>query len=256
MSMVRLNDVRTHLRNVYQRYNARRVIARCPADTIHVLHIRKCAGTTLRSVFENASGPPTIVFHEHAVTLRDIPVGQQVIYSIRNIDARFVSGFLCRQRMGKPMYDFPHVGEERWAFSRFQNPEALASAIGQQGLKGDVGRAMRGITHLRYDLRYWLHTQDYLKKRRPDIIGVLRQESLTDDLVELRARMPNLIGLPESATKDAGSLEHVFLHRNPHQHAPLAMPLSNNVRAWYAAERPLFEESLRIREELRNQGAI
>ena len=252
--MVRLNDIRTHLRNAYQRRKARGVIARYPADTIHVLHIRKCAGTTLRSLFQSASGLPPILFHEHAVTLRDIPVGHKVIYSIRNIEDRFVSGFLCRQRMGKPTYNFPHVREERWAFSRFHSPEALASAIGQQRLKGAVQRAMRGIEHLRYDLRYWLHTPDYLKARRPDILGVLRQESLTEDLIELRSRIPNLPDVGGSGNQPSSPSEYVFLHRNPEQHAPLSAPLAHNVRVWYAQELPLFEESLRIRQSLRDEG--
>jgi hypothetical protein len=52
----------------------------------HLLHIGKTGGNALKHALRpyNTGGPLDIVFHPHAVRLSDVPVGESVLFMLRN----------------------------------------------------------------------------------------------------------------------------------------------------------------------------
>ncbi|MCP3675876.1 MAG: hypothetical protein GY829_15615 [Gammaproteobacteria bacterium] len=78
-------------------------------EIIHLLHIRKTAGSALKKALLNdlISARYKIELHQHSFRLCDVPPGDKVIFVTRDPVSRYVSGFYSRQRMGKPRYHIP-----------------------------------------------------------------------------------------------------------------------------------------------------
>lgn len=179
------------------------------------------------------------------MTLRDIPVGEKVIFGIREPVSRFVSGFNSRLRMGRPKYDIPWTNEEEWLFRRFGTPNDLAEALFSQGngASADGARAMAAIGHAR-PYSHWLVSPEYLRERSSDLVMILHQPTLSPDFEALRA----LVGLPVG----------LVLPRDPvHSHATpegLSSKLSEtgraNIARWYEADFPIYETCLSIRRDI------
>ena len=76
---------------------------------LHFLHIGKTGGTAAKSALrghEN-SGDYEIILHEHDFQLKDVPLGEKVVFFVRDPISRFVSGFYGRQRQDLPRHDAP-----------------------------------------------------------------------------------------------------------------------------------------------------
>ena len=127
---------------------------------VHLLHIRKTGGTALRHALESypASSHYEVVIHHHGATLADVPLGDQVVFALRDPASRFVSGFMSRQRQGRPAHFDPWTPGEAKAFGRFSSPDELACALSSDDVdrKRDAVRAMDEILHLRFHYSDWL----------------------------------------------------------------------------------------------------
>ena len=199
---------------------------------VHLLHVGKTGGTAVKHAFKSSGSKANrlIVLHPHSTTLRNIPEGEGVIFFLRDPLSRFESGFLSRQRQGRPRYFSPWNPGEEAAFTRFETPNGLALAIDSSNevLRGEAIKAMRSIQHVRSHYRDWFESQAYVLERANDIFFVGFQESLVGDFERLKAEL----GLPMEASLPE---DNVIAHKRPTSVAePLEAHARQNLMRWYA----------------------
>lgn len=214
-----------------------------PGDTrakrvIHLLHIRKTGGTVLwHALKEHAnSDRHTIVHHPHGTLLHHVPSGELVIFALRDPFTRFVSGFYCRQREGRPRYNSPWKPGERIAFERFRTPNDLARTLSSPDKiqREFAWAAMGSIEHLCTTLT-WLESETYLRTRLPDIFFIGFQETLNDDFERLKQKLGLAVDLWLSD-------DEVAAHRNPaHLDYHLDDLAVANLAAWYEADQRILD---------------
>ncbi len=202
----------------------------------HFLHVSKSGGSALKHALGPYARSLNLLLHPHKVRLRDIPDGQQAFFFVRSPLERFVSGFLSRQRQGRPRYYYPWTAEEHAAFTRFPSVNDLAEALSATGPQGAHARqAMEQIRHLARPLTLWLEDEQYLHLRRSDILFVGFQERLENDFFRLR----ELLGLPEAAVLPT---DDVVAHRAPsNSNRLLSKHAEANVHRWYEADFHLYD---------------
>src|SRR3954469_17965151 len=100
----------------------------------HLLHIGKTGGNALKHALcpYNTGGSLDIVFHPHAVGLSDVPVGESVLFMLRDPVNRFVSGFNSRRRRGRPLNNAEWNRDEAAAFAAFPTANDLAEALSME----------------------------------------------------------------------------------------------------------------------------
>lgn len=214
-----------------------RVIDKPPGPPIHFLHISKTGGTALKHALAPFAQGHGLQLHPHAVTLRQVPTGEKVVFFVRRPLERFVSGFLSRQRQGQPGRRVPWSAGERRAFERFASANALAEALGSgdADMRLRAEAAMDAIGHLRRPLALWLESDAYLRSRLDDVLLLGLQERLAEDFSRLRV----LLNLPDAAVLPDGD---ALAHRAPQDaDRHLSKPGAANVMAWYADDCRLFE---------------
>ena len=210
-----------------------RAICRAP---IHFLHVSKTGGTALKHALKPIARDHGLVLHPHSVCLRDIPPGERCFFFLRHPLSRFVSGFLSRQRRGRPGHHIDWTEGERCAFETFARPNDMAEMLTSRDplLYRAAHRAMNEIAHLRRPLALWLDSEAYLRSRLSDVLFVGLQENLDRDFARLRC----LLGLPESLRLPSDA---AAAHRAPAGADRWMTPLAEaNVLAWYARDCRLF----------------
>jgi hypothetical protein len=205
---------------------------------IHLLHVRKTGGTALWHALEAHARADrrVIVHHPHGTLLRDIPPGELAIFLLRDPLTRFVSGFYCRQREGRPRYDSPWKTGERAAFERFRSPNELARTLSSPDrVQRELAwAAMGSIQHLASTLT-WLESEAYLGSRLQDVFFIGFQETLNEDFDRLKQKL----GLPADLRLSG---DEIAAHRNP---ARLDYHLDDlavaNLGAWYEADQRILD---------------
>jgi len=211
---------------------ASRVIQRLQQkQRVHFLHIPKTGGTAIRHALRDF--PTTrrfvILLHPHEVKLRDVPVGEGVIFFVREPLARFVSGFYSRQRQGQPRYFSPWVPAEKEAFEYFTTANQLAVALSSadEAQRARAESAMRNISVVKDSYWTWFESAEYFESRSADILFVGFQERLGEDFEAVKA----LLGLPIETKLPA---DDVQAHRNPvHLDRRLEDRAVANLKEWY-----------------------
>lgn len=132
-----------------------------------------------------------ICLHPHYSTLRDIPIGESVIFNIREPISRFVSGFYSRKRQGQPKGFWPWSKDEKKAFEYFSTPNQLAVALSSSSLeeRDRAHEAMKSIMHVSSSYWDWFINERYFKSRLPDIFFIGFQEKLTEDFEFLKSKL-------------------------------------------------------------------
>lgn len=195
---------------------------------VHFLHIGKTGGTALKHAFDEEARAGRIVLHDHGTSLSDLRPGETVFFFLRHPITRFVSGFLSRQREGRPRYFFPWSREEAEAFDRFATPNELASALSSVGCdrRMHAAAAMAGIQHVSDSFWRWLGTPESLISRSADILFIGQQEQLASDAAILGKRL--------GAADAALPMDDVAAHRNPDNlDRSLSPEAIRNLRCWY-----------------------
>ena len=196
-----------------------------------MLHIGKTGGTAVKHALQQSSCPGRrFVLHPHRTTLAHIAEGEKCFFFVRDPVARFVSGFLSRQRQGRPRYDVPWTQSERTGFTQFSSANELALALSSPDdpRRHAAETAMSDIIHVRDHYWRWFGDEAYLSRRRGDILFVGAQEQLERDISELSRIVGLAIDLPD---------DEVGAHRNP-LGAPreLEGEAVANLRRWYAQD--------------------
>jgi hypothetical protein len=179
---------------------------------VHVLHIGKTGGTALKNALEPflVNDSQVICLHSHECKLSEIPLGEGVVFFLRDPLARFVSGFYSRLRQGQPKYFFPWNADEQTAFDYFDSPNKLAVCLSSEN--GDVKRAahkaMNSIAHVKSHYWDWFGDEQYFLSRSDDIVFIGFQEHLDEDF----KRLKSTLGIPNDAKLP---VDDVLAHRNP-----------------------------------------
>lgn len=199
---------------------------------VHLLHIGKTGGTAVRHVLEpRVADHPWLHLHRHPTRLADVPVGERVVFFLRDPQARYVSAFNSRLRKGRPRYDAEWSDGEAAAFGEFPTPDALATALSDPdpGRRDRAVAAMRAIRHVRSGYWYWLGSPELLAGRADDILFVGMQEHLAHDV----ATLGRLLALPLAALPD----DPVAAHRTPDGvDTTLSEVARANLRKWQARD--------------------
>jgi hypothetical protein len=195
----------------------------------HFLHIEKTAGTAVQAALRQAHemAKYRLIRHPHEVGLPSVPEADRFFFCVRDPIDRYRSGFLSRQREGRPRYYIPWSGGEAEAFARFPSPDALAVSLSAGGTEQrDAEAAMGSILNVRSS--YWdtFRDPDYFRSRADDILWIGRQESL--DLGGLAA----VLGLARLELPT----DPVQANRNPQPKTELSDLARQNLREWYAKD--------------------
>jgi len=203
-------------------------------QVIHLLHIGKTGGTSLKHVLEPVRNTAVyrMELHPHSFRLKDIPEGDKVVFFLRDPVKRFVSGFYSRKRMGQPRYNSPWNSSEEAVFMQFHTPNELARALSSksQSTQEAAIRAMKSISHLKSSYWDWFENEAYFLSRLPDILFIGFQETLDEDFGILRKMLclPETIALPK---------DEIRAHKNPpNLDTCLGEEALQNLREWYAAD--------------------
>ena len=217
---------------------------------VHLLHIGKTGGTAVKSVLrgnEN-SGDYTIILHEHGFELKNVPLGEKVVFFVRDPVSRFVSGFYGRQRQDLPRHDAPWTPGEEVAFRRFKTPNELALALSadDEELRTAAVDAIRVISHLNSPHWRWFKNERYFLFRRSAVLFIGFQETLKEDFAMLKEilNLPRGLSLPED---EFGS------HSNPKSvDRRLDDQAIRNLKIWYARDYQFLELCKDLASRIRN----
>jgi hypothetical protein len=216
----------------------------------HFLHIGKTGGTAVRSALHAhlKAGDYEIIFHDHAIGLKDLPRGEKFFFFVRDPISRFVSAFYSRQRQGRPRHDVPWAPGEEAAFARFATPNELALALSDPDTERVAAAvsAMKNIIHIQSPHWTWFRDENYFLSRRSDILYVGFQETLDEDF----SLLGKLLNLPESATLPD---DEVTAHKNPAGvNKQLAEEAIKNLKAWYHRDYQFLELCRAIATQIRD----
>ncbi len=195
----------------------------------HFLHIGKTGGTAVKSALHR--GPKTtryrVVLRKHPEFLTVIPEQDYFFFCVRDPIERYLSGFLSRQREGRPRYYIPWREYEAEAFARFQSPEALAVSLTAGGTdQRDGEAAMHAIHHVQTSYWDWFRDPDYFRRRADHVLWIGHLESL--DLGPLASVLgAESLELPTDPRK---------ANKGPDAKPQLSDLARENLRQWYAKD--------------------
>ena len=222
---------------------------RCP---LNILHIGKTGGNSLRTALLPYVDKCSLIIHGHEITLQNIPSGQKVLFVVRDPVERFVSGFNSRLRRGLPLNLAEWTQGERIAFARFGTPNDLAAALGSENLveQAAARAAMSEIYHPSRALSFWLHSSDYVLKRRADIVFIASTEHLNSDFECIK----RLLDLPRAARLPE---DEIGRHATPAGFQTcLSEEAASNLRQWYYPDYTIFAACTLLRSELLLAGKL
>jgi hypothetical protein len=207
---------------------------------VHFLHIGKTGGTAINHALApyRETARYVIKRHGHNKTLRDIPDGERVMFFLRDPLTRFTSGFNSRLRQGEPRAHNPWSAAEEEAFSRFDTPNSLATALSSDDdeLRQRARTAMQSIEHVRDSFWKWFESEEYFLSRLEDIFFIGFQENLSQDFETVKLKL----GLPQSLTLPD---DDVLAHRNPsHLDKTLDDRALENLKRWYAEDIKVYAQ--------------
>ena len=210
-----------------------------PRPVAHFVHVTKTAGTALKAALADVDAESNfrVAAHGHDFRLRDVPQGDWFFFSVRDPVERFVSGFLDRQRLGRPRFFAPWRGGEEVAFARFASPEELAVALSAGGERQRVAEeAMDAIGHVSNSYWEWFGDADALRSRVDRLLWIGRMQAVDYEVLARRLHVDRL-PMPE---------DPVVAHRSVAPSLELSAAAERNIRRWYARD----YDFLRLCDEL------
>lgn len=215
--------------------------------TIHFIHIGKTGGTAVKYALKEyyRYGKFVIIPHSHSFKLSNAPIGEMVMFFLRDPVKRFTSGFYSRQRQGLPRIYSPWTDEEKLAFEYFSDPDQLATSLvsEDQHVREKAYFAMKSIRHVNSHYWDWFGSEDYFLSRSADIFFIGFQESLESDFDKLKLKL----GLPETVKLPD---DPVIMHKNPVTNAVLSTEAIQIMKEWYRID---YEFIGFCREFIKNQ---
>lgn len=208
--------------------------------SLHYVRVSKTASTSLIAALESVRNDLTfqIIVHEHEVSVRDIPSKDFFFTSVRDPIARFVSGFLSRQRCGRPRYNSPWTPSEAAAFAAFDHPWKLGAALSDMDpdRAASAHEAMRSIRHVRTHLSDWFIDDETVRDVAPRCVALIRQENWEQDVEKLAL----FLGVSQLVAPR----DDVGTHRNPPLPAidgSIELQARENLRKWFAPDYQMLD---------------
>ena len=200
-------------------------------QSLHFLHISKTGGTAIKYAIRQHPVVEQYIIHlhPHNFRLNHVPIGEKVIFFLRDPIHRFVSGFYSRQRQGQPRYFSPWNTNEKIAFEKFDTPNQLALALSSANEEERKWAqfAMNNIQHIKDSYWNWFDNEDYFKSRLSDILFIGFQEQLKEDFKIIQSIL-GLSNYTELPTDD------IQAHRNPkYLDKTIENAALNNLKDWY-----------------------
>ncbi|MEO1388045.1 MAG: sulfotransferase family 2 domain-containing protein [Cyanobacteria bacterium J06634_6] len=198
------------------------------------LHIPKTGGSAVKSALENVSQTSSHRIHlrGHSCRLKDIPVGDQFFFFLRDPAKRFVSAF-NHKKTGRGYWKHNKVEAETAALKRFDTANQLAEAIfsTDEATRLAAESAMVSIEHVNTFYADWFVSKDYFESRFSDCLLIGFQETLATDFERLKQllNLPETLALPERNSGKA--------NENPvHLETSLSPTAQENLSKWYAKD--------------------
>jgi hypothetical protein len=213
------------------------------AERVNFLHIGKTGVSALREALGDIRDG-SVVIHPHETSLKAIPVGDRVVFSIRDPISRFVSGFNSRLRKGRPRNYNEWSPEEARAFSVFQTPNQLGEALfaPDAALRTSAQVAMDAILHTR-SMKDWLINKPYLASRSKDVAFVVLQS-------ELELDFQRLVTLFNISGQHALPKDEIGAHRAPTLFSRyLSQKAREALSEWYRDDVELYRYCLELRAQ-------
>jgi hypothetical protein len=204
--------------------------------TIHLLHIGKTGGSTIKSTLQRyhmklKNGLFLVETSGHDKKLGSSP-GEYAFF-VRDPVRRFVSGFISRLREDRPLYYDKHSTIESWAFRIFKTPNQLAEALSSEDadLKFSAIKAINNIKHTKWDIHYYLVSKENVLHHLDKIMFVGRTECLDNDFQKFLGmmQMPKLILLKDDKST----------HKTPKKYSEMKKLSSlavKNLLEWYKSD--------------------
>ncbi len=215
---------------------------------LYFLHVSKTGGTALRKLLEahNENSEKPITRLGHDITFRMIRYFKpraRVLFFVRDPIERAESGFYDRFRKSRPAYFHEWSRREAAAFARFHDFNLLAEALSapDSAHRQAALKAMKGIRHLRWSLKHFLISPDFLEKNRQRVFFIGDQARFGTDIEALRkkAGVDPAIRLPDDQTG---------AHRSASgEKAPLSARAIENLKAYYAQDYAIYQWCLQNR---------
>lgn len=202
-------------------------------ETVHFLHLRKNAGSQVKDIalrFNEQSSTSRIAIAKHSVPLRKLPEKASYFFSIRNPTKRFVSGFYCRKRKGRPRYNSPWSEHERQAFADFEHANELAESLYLQNQQGyNAISAIKSLRHTLGNQIDWFERLGYFMQLNPPL-HIIRQEAFDTDIEFLLSKI-------DDSVKISPTSDYVKSHKSDYSAAPALSPLAvRNLELWYSQD--------------------
>lgn len=203
---------------------------------MHILHIDKCGGTFVMDFFESVDSPVDykLILNPHDVFLTDVKANEVAMVTLRNPVTRFISGFNCRKRMGKPLDLIPYTVSEEKVFKVFQTADALACALSSDDphLQALARFGMVNVNHINWCQAKWFPSKWIdLREKSPCLMKICIQESLNSDLIDFCAAF----GIDSRAIE-----EKPRLRESSEPNSALSAVAEENIRRWYSEDYELF----------------
>lgn len=164
---------------------------------VHFIHPGKTGGYIVKKILQNSeSDKYEFVLHSIHTTVTDVPKGEKIIFFSRTHQERFCRAFLNRKNKGAPFYSTDWTERERWAFSRYSEPNDLAEDLSSENLikRFDAFRIMAMINFVESPLLQHFGSVADLQKRQDDILYI----GDADDLFSSLRLMLNYLSMDES----------------------------------------------------------
>lgn len=199
-------------------------------EIVHVLHIPKTGGKALKHALQAATSDRYLIrFWGHSFRLEDAPLGDKVVFFVRDPVSRFLSAYRFRFHEGHPGHPEEWTWQERQLFKDFPTANALAEALFER----DAAEAIADLNHFS-PLHRWLGRPQDLGLRSADILFVGRQEVFEQDFHALCGTLGVTGDLP---TSDEQS------NRSPRSSDDYLSPAAiANLKRWYLRDYELLDQ--------------
>ena len=159
-------------------------------EQINVLLIAKSGGYLLKKLLSNVTSDRyEFVIHNVTTKLKDVPVGEKIIFFVRNPIERFARIFYMRYNKGAPFYNSQWSESETSVFQRFSSANQLAEALSDKDslINSQAILSLNKVRYLTTQISDYLGNQNELESRQKDIKFIGNADRLVDELERLQS---------------------------------------------------------------------
>lgn len=154
-------------------------------EKINVLCLPKSGGYLLKKILSNiVSEQYDFVLHKVDTKLEDIPVGQKVVFFVRNPVEKFARAFYMRFNQGAPFYNSKWNSNEASAFESFKSSKKLAEGLSHKNvsIRTKAILSLNQIAYLTTLISDYLGDLKEVEMRTKDIAFVGNADKMLDEL--------------------------------------------------------------------------